>query len=68
MLACQYKATPAQILLRYQIDRGNLVIPTSVKQEHMEENLGVKCLKLSNDDIDEIHHLEMCMRYISAQR
>lgn len=50
-LAEKYKKTPAQILLRYQVDRGHIVIPKSVTKSRIEENIKIFDFKLSAEDI-----------------
>jgi len=53
-IAKKYNKQPAQILIRFQIDRGVIVIPKSVNKERIKANLNVFDFKLSSDDIDAI--------------
>ena len=53
-LAHRYNATPAQLLLRYSLDQGVTVIPTSSSEAHIQENLRSYRFKLSKDDLAEI--------------
>jgi len=50
-LAEKYNKTPAQIVIRYQIDRGNIVIPKSVTKARIAQNMDVFGFKLTADDI-----------------
>jgi len=50
-LGKKYNKTPAQILIRYQLDRGHIVIPKSVTKSRIAQNMDVFDFKLSPDDI-----------------
>lgn len=50
-LAKKYKKSPAQVLIRYQLDRGHVVIPKSVTKSRIAENCEVFDFKLNADDI-----------------
>ncbi|ETN80362.1 oxidoreductase, aldo/keto reductase family protein [Necator americanus] len=53
-LAEKYKKTPAQILLRYVMDRNIAVIPKSVNPSRIVENFQVFDFKLTPDEIKEL--------------
>lgn len=53
-VAEKYAKSPAQILIKYQIQRGNIVIPKSVTKSRIESNLDVFDFELSADDIANI--------------
>lgn len=61
-LAIKYKKTPAQIVLRWNIDRGVIVIPKSVRKERLIENLSVTEFQLSAEDITSINVLNKNQR------
>ncbi|XGW20064.1 hypothetical protein V3C99_003689 [Haemonchus contortus] len=50
-LAQKYSKTPAQILLRYVMDRGIAIIPKSVKPARVAENFKLFDFSLTKDDI-----------------
>lgn len=57
-LAEKYGRTPAQIVLRWQIQRGVIVIPKSVHRARIEENLLVFDFKLRKKDVEALDHLD----------
>jgi len=50
-IAKKYKKSPAQVLLRFQIERGVGVIPKSVSPDRIKQNMEVFDFKLSQDDL-----------------
>ncbi|KAJ7521830.1 hypothetical protein O6H91_19G069700 [Diphasiastrum complanatum] len=50
-LAQKYKKTPAQIALRWGIQRNTIVIPKSSKLQRLEENAGIFDFQLSKEDM-----------------
>jgi len=46
-LAEKYKKTPLQIILRWGLDRGHVVIPKATSLEHLEENFNIFDFKLT---------------------
>ena len=57
-IADAYKKTTAQVMLRWQIQRGIVVIPKSVHKERMIENLNVFDFSLTDEDMDKIAGLD----------
>ncbi|GAA5988010.1 hypothetical protein JCM11641_002128 [Rhodosporidiobolus odoratus] len=57
-LAKKYGKSPAQILVRYGLDRGFIVIPKSTKQNRIADNANVFDFKLEKADIDRLTSLD----------
>lgn len=54
----KYGKTPAQVMLRWNIQRGIIVIPKSTHIERMQENFNVFDFELSQQDMDTIATLD----------
>jgi aldehyde reductase len=67
-LAGKYKKTPAQIIIRWAIERKTVVIPKSVKRHRLEENFDVFDFKLSTDDRASIDSLDRHWRILKLDR
>src|ERR1700742_1534822 len=57
-IAANHGRTPAQVVLRWHLQLGNVVIPKSVTPERIHENIEVFDFELSQDDIDAIAQLD----------
>ncbi len=55
----KYGKTAAQVALRWNIQRGVVVIPKSVHKQRMEQNINIWDFTLSEDDIKEISKLNI---------
>ncbi len=55
----KYGKTAAQVALRWNIQRGVVVIPKSIHKERMEQNMNVWDFTLSADDMTEIAALDL---------
>ena len=65
-IAHKLNITPAQVLLSWQINRGVIVIPKSVKEQHLRDNLKAINIQLDNKDMQEIEALNKNHRYIDG--
>ena len=57
-LAEKYKKSPAQIILRWDIQKGVITIPKSQKPERIKENFEIFDFELSENEIKEIDGLD----------
>jgi len=57
-LAKKYNKTPAQIMLRWNIQCGVIVIPKSTHIERIKENFNVFDFTIENSDMDKISELD----------
>jgi 2,5-diketo-D-gluconate reductase A len=61
-LAAKYGKSPAQIVLRWHLQLGNVVIPKSVTPSRIAENIDVFDFELADDDMTVISELDMGTR------
>mgnify|MGYP002798403429 CR=1 FL=1 len=57
-IAAKHQKTPAQILLRWNVQQGVIVIPKSVHRERMEENRKIWDFELDAEDMRRIAELD----------
>lgn len=63
-LAEKYRKSTAQILIRYQIERGVVVIPKSVTKSRIVSNFNVFDFQLTEDDVEQINGFECNGRFV----
>ena len=63
-IAKKYHKSTAQVLLRYQVQRGIPVVPKSTSKERIIQNLNVFDFKLAADDIQAIESLNRDKRFL----
>lgn len=63
-IAATHGKSPAQILLRWGIERGMPVIPKSTSPEHITANAEIFSFELTQEDRQQIEKLERGLRYI----
>lgn len=59
----KYNKTPAQIILKWHIEMGFIVIPGSKNVEHIKDNFNLFDFELSRSDMKEIAKLNIGRRY-----
>lgn len=57
-IAARNKVSPAQVLLRWAIQKGFAILPKSSKPERVHENVDLFCFCLSEEDISLLDSLE----------
>ena len=57
-LAEKYHKKPSQILLRFLTQKGIIVIPRSIKAEHIRENFDIFDFSLTDDEIKKLTELD----------
>jgi 2,5-diketo-D-gluconate reductase A len=57
-IAAHYERTPAQVILRWHLQLGNIVIPKSATPERIRENFELFDFALSEDDMAAIERLD----------
>jgi diketogulonate reductase-like aldo/keto reductase len=57
-IAQQHSKTPAQVVLRWHVQSGLIVIPKSVTPQRIQENLNLFDFKLSTDEMSQIEGLD----------
>ena len=58
-IAEKHQKSVAQVILRWHLDRGVIIIPKSVRKERMQENLAVFDFSLGQEDIEKIATLDL---------
>jgi 2,5-diketo-D-gluconate reductase A len=61
-IAESHGRTPAQVVIRWHLQLGNVVIPKSVTPERIEENFDVFSFHLTEADMESIHALDRGQR------
>lgn len=65
-LAEKYGKTNAQVILRWHIQSGNVVIPGSKNPDHIRDNFDIFDFALTDDEMAEIAKIDKGMRYYIA--
>ncbi|XP_002986769.2 NADP-dependent D-sorbitol-6-phosphate dehydrogenase [Selaginella moellendorffii] len=61
-LAKKYEKTPAQVMLRWGLQRNTNVIPKSSKAKRLEENIDIFDFQLSHEEIKKISQVDKKLR------
>ena len=62
-LGKKYGKTPAQVILRWHVQMGFVVIPGSKNVDHIKDNLNIMDFELTTDEMAEIAKLDKGERY-----
>lgn len=62
-LGKKYGKTPAQVILRWHVQMGFVVIPGSKNVDHIKDNLNIMDFELTSDEMAEIAKLDKGERY-----
>lgn len=62
-IASKHGKTPAQVLLRWGVQRGNAVIPKTSSAARLAENLDVFGFELEGEDMEALYGLNLNARY-----
>jgi D-xylose reductase len=62
-IAKAHNKTPAQIVLRWGVQRGTAVIPKTTNKDRLKENLSLFDFNLSEDEMKAIDSLNKNRRY-----
>lgn len=65
-LAEKYKKTNAQIILRWHVQAGNIIIPGSRNPDHIKANLDLFDFALTKDEMAEIEGLDQEKHYYTS--
>lgn len=65
-IAIKYNRSPAQILIRYQLQRGHIPIPKSETLEFITENVDVFDFEIGTDDLCRLNALNIHRRFVNA--
>jgi alcohol dehydrogenase (NADP+) len=66
-VANKHDATPAQVLIKWAVERDTIVIPKSTNAGRIEENLKSAELNLDDEDMSKIKSLDIPYRYLDGK-
>ncbi|XP_055320009.1 1,5-anhydro-D-fructose reductase-like [Sitodiplosis mosellana] len=66
-LAQKYRKTPAQVVLRYTLQNGAIIIPKSTNKNRIQENFNIFDFELSDTDMQIMHDLNNNYRLINFE-
>lgn len=66
-IADKHGVHPAQVLIKWAVQRGTAVIPKSTSEDHIVSNLESEELTLDDDDLKEISKLDRHFRYVNGE-
>lgn len=66
-IAKKHNSSPAQVLIKWAVDRGTAVIPKSTTKEHIIANLESEKLQLDDEDHKNIANIKRTFRYVTGE-
>ncbi len=66
-IAVKHDATPAQVLIKWAVERDTLIIPKSTNPGRIEENFKSKNIQLDEEDHAKIKSLDKHYRYLTGK-
>ena len=66
-IAKKHGASPAQVIIKWNIMRGTAVIPKSVNKSRIIENIKSEAVNLDEDDLNKIEGLDRGFRYVTGE-
>ncbi len=66
-IAVKHNATPAQILIKWAVERDTIVIPKSTNPGRIEENINSMNISLDEDDHAQIKQMDRHYRYLNGK-
>ena len=64
----KYNKTNVQVILRWHIQKGNIVFPKSTNPKHIKENSEIFDFSLTNEEMEEIKKLDNKKRYVNLTK
>ncbi|XP_037933537.1 aldo-keto reductase family 1 member B1-like isoform X2 [Teleopsis dalmanni] len=64
-LSYEFEKTSAQVLIRYQLQRGNIVIPKSVNSSRIASNFDIEDFELSEQNMSSLDKLNRDFRFFT---
>lgn len=61
-MAEKHTKSPFQIVLRWGLDRGHVVIPKGTERKHLEENFNIFDFKLTSDQVEKLTKKDLRLR------
>jgi alcohol dehydrogenase (NADP+) len=65
-IAARHRATPAQVLLAWAMQRGTAVIPKSIHPERLQQNLAAQALTLTTEEMVAVGGLDRGYRFVDG--
>jgi alcohol dehydrogenase (NADP+) len=66
-IAEKHNATPAQVLIRFHLERNVATIPKSTNKDRIEENFKSNEIELTAEDMDKLKGLDKHYRYVDGK-